>query len=473
MFSHLYKPAVCLLLTTLLLSCGSDVCGDIAGEVPAESRDANSVLNIRTMAAEAEGGTAGDSRTSYPIAIYVFDSADRCAAVQTIAGESGAVSLRLPEGVYSVSAVAGANAADYTLPARETATRTSAVTLLDGSAHSDLMTAQSTVSLTYGGTNTLTLSLRRKVMLLEDVTINNVPNSVTAVSVTLLPLYTALCLDGTYTGDNGAETIQLTKEGETGTWKSAGSRYILPPSGAATVQVSFTAGGTAYSYTYNTPDRLEANYRLSVTGTYTGTGVAMSGTVTGASWAGTKDITFNFDEDGGVTAGAPAEGGDNTGEGGGTQGGGTVTGTVPAAGTLYNGCYVLRSETSGATTTVTLMSTGSRSSLRFTPSDNASIQSAIDAGIASLATEGIPGWRPATKAEMDYIRTHIETINTSLSGLGKEEVNKGNSYTHYMKLDNGGFGLYSVSYGSIGQILHDDNQYAILRAFTTVTFTAE
>lgn len=46
----------------------------------------------------------------------------------------------------------------------------------------------------YGEENTLTLSLERKVMLIENVSIKNVPSNVIAVNVTISPLYENLLL---------------------------------------------------------------------------------------------------------------------------------------------------------------------------------------------------------------------------------------------------------------------------------------
>lgn len=46
----------------------------------------------------------------------------------------------------------------------------------------------------YGEENTLTLSLERKVMLIENVSIKNVPSNVIAVNVTISPLYENILL---------------------------------------------------------------------------------------------------------------------------------------------------------------------------------------------------------------------------------------------------------------------------------------
>lgn len=56
------------------------------------------------------------------------------------------------------------------------------------------MAAKNNVTLAYGEENTLTLSLERKVMLIENVSIKNVPSNVIAVNVTISPLYENILL---------------------------------------------------------------------------------------------------------------------------------------------------------------------------------------------------------------------------------------------------------------------------------------
>ncbi len=106
---------------------------------------------------------------SYPANIYVFDSGDACVATTKLASGSDEISLKLPEGTYGVYAVAGADDVCYALPTKANASKSSAISLNPGSVHSDLMSANNTVSLAYGEENTLTLSLERKVMLIESV----------------------------------------------------------------------------------------------------------------------------------------------------------------------------------------------------------------------------------------------------------------------------------------------------------------
>jgi len=125
---------------------------------------------------------------AYPVQVYVFQG-DECQAVQTIGSAGQTLNVALTEGTYTVYAIGGASSADYTLPTKDDATTTTALTLKEGRTNGDLMTASATATLTDGGTNTVTLGLQRKSMLLQDVSISKVPSAATAVSVTIAPLW--------------------------------------------------------------------------------------------------------------------------------------------------------------------------------------------------------------------------------------------------------------------------------------------
>lgn len=320
----LFKMPVLLLAVLALFSCEKFTEDEAFG-----GKEANSTLVVRTRAAQGDAaGTEGE--VSYPVNVYVFDDADACVAVQQIASGEDELSLPLPEGTYSVYAISGADAAAYELPVKENATKDAAITLKSGHTHGDLMTANSNVTLAYGEENKLTLAMARKVMMLESVTINNVPAGVTAVAVSVSPLHKNITLDGSYSGDGYEYTATLAREGETDAWKSTGAVYLLEASGSATVKVSFTAGGKIHSYSYLCPQTLAANHKVNVSGAYSGDGVTMTGTITGATWDEPINITFSFDEEGETETVEPGEDGDGQVE------------EQPVVGQLYKGCYVLR-----------------------------------------------------------------------------------------------------------------------------------
>ena len=324
------------------------------------NKEANSTLIIRTRALSTS--ETDDSKISYPINIYIFNE-NTCVETTTIESEETPISLKLPEGNYDVYAIAGADAETYDLPTKENATKESIINLKTDKTYTDLMTAKNSVTLAYGEENTLTLSLERKVMLLENVTIKNIPSNVIAVSVTISPLYENVLLNGEYSGTNGSQIIELTKGSDGTTWENNYNAYLLEACGQATIKVSLKTDSKTKSYSYTSTDELKANYKININGNYNENGITLNGTITGATWNGTKDINFNFDESGSTTDETTNPGTDegnneeDTGE--------TTTGNAPEVGTLYNECYVLKSEQTGNGTKVTLMSTGWKNELEF------------------------------------------------------------------------------------------------------------
>lgn len=282
-----------------LTACEKGLVDGVADVAPT-GQAANSVLQVRTRS----GGSAGGEATvAYPVTVYVF-SGEECRAVQTIGDEGQTLNIGLTEGTYSVYAVGGASSSDYVLPTADDALATSAIVLKDGKTHGDLMAAQATATLVDGGTNTVTLGMTRKTMLIQSVEIKKIPTAATAVSVTIAPLWQALCVGGTFSGVSGSQTIALTKQSDGRTWSCSDATHVLPPSSQpASVSVNITIGGTTKTYTYSCSDQLEAGYKINIDGTYTeAVGVNLTGTITGATWLGERTISFEFDESGSSTS---------------------------------------------------------------------------------------------------------------------------------------------------------------------------
>lgn len=430
-----------------------------------ENKEANSTLIVRTRAAANDGTESGtESIISYPINIYVFDESNECVAVSTLSSADDELSLKLPEGMYEVCAVAGASADSYELPTQETATKETVLTLKDGQKHGDLMTANNTVTLEYGGTNTLTLALERKVMLIESVTINNVPASVSNVSVSIHPLKANLLLDGSYSGENGTSKIELTEDIDGSTWKNTDGVYLLEAVGRPTVEVTFTINGETVSYAYTCDRELKANHKVFITGTFTGDGIEMTGSISGVEWAEDEKIVFDF---GGMESGETDDNGD-------VESGDVVQGQAPEAGTLYKGCYVLKSEESETNTVVTLMSPKDFNEWTFDVDDQTSIRSEMNAALLELKIPEISGWRLPTLAELEYIgkEKNYENINDKIKELNESLTDKiktiqisGNSYFY----DDGEIKSYNVVTNRSTTITN--GKTSILRAFATLTFT--
>ena len=391
-------------LTACEKGLGNDI-GDVGNE-----QVKNSVLQVRTRGASGDGATV-----AYPVAVYVFEGGE-CKASQTIGDEGQTLNIALTEGTYSVYAVGGVSASDYVLPSVSDALTTSAIALQEGKKLTDLMAASATVTLVDGGTNTVTLGMARKTMLIQDVTIKKVPSAATAVTVTIAPLWQSLTIGGTYSSTNGSSTITLTRQEDGRTWKNNGSAYLLPPSSQpASVSVNITLGGTTKTYTYSTSDELEAGYKINIDGTYTeAVGVNLTGTITGATWLGERTISFTFDEDGSSTSGNDNNGGDNGGD----------TQDFPSEGDTYQGCYVLA---------VTVENDGQSAELVLLSPNERAVTSASDAesALASLGVDGISDWTVPTKAQMDaFAAARNDVTPTPAAGIYLYKNNNGN-YCQY------------------------------------------
>ena len=424
----------------------------------------NSVLQVRTRS----GGSLGDEATvAYPVTVYVF-AGDECRAVQTIGDEGQTLNIPLVEGTYSVYAVGGASTLDYVLPDASDALQTSAIALREGHEHGDLMAASATATLTDGGTNTVTLGMQRKTMLIKDVTIKKIPTAATAVSVTIAPLWQALTVSGTYSTTNGSSTISLTKQEDGRTWKNAASAYLLPPSSQpASVSVNITIGGTTKTYTYSCSDQLEAGYKINIDGTYTeAVGVNLTGTITGATWLGERTISFEFDENGSSIVD------DDNGGGNGNNDTPGNAEDFPAVGSSYQGCYVLKSIVAddGQSAELTLLSPN-ETTIGKAYNDASFIghpevlEALIDEKLAEADVDGISDWRLPTYDELNSIYASLDAINEAF----ESDVSASGKYLY----DAGGTVLFRILSQTTADGFDNFGATARIRPVTTVSITKD
>ncbi len=400
-----------LLAAGLLTACENGLDDGGEGLSPSPTGQVtNSVLQVRTR-----GTSPSEEATiAYPVQVYVMQG-DMCCAAQTIGDEGQTLNIDLMEGTYSVYAIAGASATDYTLPTQSEGTSTSAITLKDGKAHGDLMAAQATATLVDGGTNTVTLGLQRKTMLLQDVTIKKVPTAATDVSVTIAPLWQSLTVGGTYSTAGGSQTIALTRQDDNRTWTLEGEAiHLLPPSNQpASVSVNITIDGATKTYTYSCSDQLEAAYKIRIDGTYTeAVGASLTGTITSTTWLGERTISFEFDESNNSSASGDDDSGNGnsgeTGAGSGDNSGSTGSGDFPSAGATYKGCYVLASTVAedGESAELTLLSPTELTGIDFATD----MQAHIDAALATVTDGDISGWEVPTTDEARLMYNAREAI---------------------------------------------------------------
>lgn len=413
---------------------------------------ANSVLQVRTR-----GTSPSEEATiSYPVQVYVMQG-DVCQAVQTIGDEGQTLNIPLTEGTYTVYAVSGASATDYDLPTIDDATSTSAIALKEGKALGDLMAAQTTATLVDGGTNTVTLGLQRKTMLMQDITIKQVPTAATAVSVTIAPLWQNITVGGSYSGASGSRTIALTKQNDNRTWQlnsligegTSESLHLLPPSSQpASISVNFTIGGATKTYTYACSDQLEAGYKINIDGTYTeAVGVNLTGTITGATWLGERTITFEFDESSNTSASSKSSG----------KSGDDDSSQLPSAGDTYKGCYVLASTVAedGESAELTLLSPTELTGIDY----NSNIQASTDAALSTVTDGDISGWEVPTTDEARLMYNAREAIGNLTA----------NSYLYH----NGtGYRAFAPSAEAFSQI-SSLRASTVLRPVATITISKE
>lgn len=424
---------------TALTSCVKEVMNEeTAGEL-------TSRLSVITRAP-----LDGASTIALPVQIYVFGSDGKCAAVQTVDGDGAFPAIALAEGTYDVYALGGVDATRYTLPSQEEIRSTTEIQLQDGKVLDDLMTASAHVSLTDGEEEQLTLSMERKVMLLSGVTITNVPEDVLAVSISILPLYESVLLNGTLSGTNGNHTALLQCQADGTTWKSASNIYLFPPSQKPTISVSFQREDGTKSYAYNCQDDISANYKLTIEGSYQAEqGVVVSGTVEGVSWDGEKTISLTFDEKTGTVTGQENAGESNGNENGNENGGGTQMASLKV-GDIYKDCYVLAVEGNE----VTLLSSIEEKGITVSGDTQASALSKINSKLEKWNIDGIDGeWEMPDESMMTTFLT------------GKDSSN------HYFFLSSDGdIKLIFVNKGKISYANSLANS-AYLRPVTTITIS--
>ena len=374
---------------TLLTSCEKEF-----SEVPPVNPESSLTVTTRSE--------SGAEEVAYPVAVYLFDANKTCIDFRRIESADASVCYDLVEGVYDVYAFGGVAEGKYTLPSVKEATLESVIALQDGQEHGDLMMANSSVTTTKGEANTINLLMNRCVSKIASIVIKQVPDDVTAVSVTLSKTYKSMALNGTKK-DVNIEVITLEKSStESGTWELKTPRHVLfDVAASASVKISMTTNGNAKGYTYQLTDKWKSNYQYHITATYTEKqNFHVTGTIKGATWQGTEDIVFNFDET-------------NTQDGG---SGPTINETAPEVGTLYKGCYVLsRTEESNAIK-VLLLHPNQYSDVCNGTMSQEEARNSINSKLSEIASENeITGWHLPNEAEMETIySTGLPTINQKI-----------------------------------------------------------
>lgn len=393
---------------------------------------------------------SGAEEVAYPVAVYLFDANKACIDFRRIESADASVCYDLVEGVYDVYAFGGVAEGKYTLPSVKEATLESVIALQDGQEHGDLMMANSSVTTTKGEANTINLLMNRCVSKIASIVIKQVPDDVTAVSMTLSKTYKSMALNGTKK-DVNIEVITLEKSStESGTWELKTPRHVLfDVAASASVKISMTTNGNAKGYTYQLTDKWKSNYLYHINATYTEKqNFHVTGTITGATWQGTEDIVFNFDET-------------NTQDGG---SGPTINETAPEVGSLYKGCYVLsRTEESNAIK-VLLLHPNQYSDVCNGTMSQEEARNSINSKLSEIASENeITGWHLPNEAEMDVI------YSTGFAAINKKIPEPKLLTDDYFYDDNGTIRGYLLS-SKVKRELRLTTNKAILRPVAVVRF---
>lgn len=335
--------------------CVSGCAGDVFNEPV--GTDPTGELRVMTR--------SGDENTT-PLAgasVYLFNSSGACASILTSDASGAYASAKLPAGSYTLYALGGDGLSSLVLPTQAEATPSSVLTLAENQSLGDLLMTQSTVTLDDGESEDVSLALERKVLEMTSVTINQVPDDITGVQVSVGTLYGQVQLNGEYVTSSSAPcVITLTSQGS-GTWAATPQLITFPSKSKPVITITFTADGVEpRSYSYSSDEELLANHKYNLEGTYTEPlGVTINGTITAQAWdSSATGIAFDFDESNSTNSSSgndPSSGNGNSSGNDNPSSGTDDPSQVPVAGETYKGCYVVSVNTE-AHTAVLLSPTG-------------------------------------------------------------------------------------------------------------------
>lgn len=377
-------------------------CSEQESDLLSANQSSNSQLSIVT---HTRGGET-------PIAsVYLFNGSNTFVrTLQTDAAgyTSASASVKLPEGTYTLCALSPSNLSHFQIP--EAPTPTSAITLAEGQAMSDLLIGTATTTLADGANEVVDLELQRKVLEISSITISQVPDDVTGVTVSIAPLYSAVQFNGEYVAtDPVTATFTLATTATDGVWQVTPQQLVFPSNGVPTITVTFTRDNEDPSnYTYKTESAFAANSKYNIAGTYTEPlGVTLFGGITLQSWVTDPTaVNFEFDESNTGNNSGGDEGGSNAGSGG------SETNDPPVVGQTYKGCYVV-SVNSDAKTAVLISPTEKRSYNGGNGGSNSWLNT-LNTALSSWEVDGISGtWRIPTLEEMEDISAFPDALGIS------------------------------------------------------------
>ena len=360
----------------------------------------------------------GEGDASSVASIFLFNgSSEYVRTLQTDAAgsyTSASASVKLPQGAYTLCALSPSDLSHFQFPA--TPSPTSVISQAEGQAMGDLLMASATASLGDGESKTVNLELERKVLELSTVTISQMPDEVTAVTVSVAPFYSGIRFNGSYVEESPLTyTFALAESATAGVWEAAPHQLAFPSKGVPTITVTFTRGETgSSSYTYTAENALTANNRYNISGTYTEPlGVTLEGAITLQAWTtDPSTIPFDFDESNAISdSGSGGSGTDDPNAGS----GGSDNTETPVAGQLYKGCYVVSVD--AAHSTAVLLSPTEETNIPAikTQKNYEDLETCLNGELQNWpSVEGISGsWRLPTYKEIELFAINANAIDPS------------------------------------------------------------
>ena len=250
-------PGLFLLLSLFLFSCESAWLDETMGS------DEFTSLTVQTRA-------SGNLRLIYPIQVLAYESASgQLMSEQTISSASEKLSLSLPEGEYNLVALAGMS--DYQLDDKNS--YDSQILMGEKIPENALIQGQAQVVIDSKATTT-EIVMGYQVACL-DLTLREIPEGTSEVTITLSPIHTSIGLNGEKTGEPEKVTLTAKSTGEEGVWKVPRC-YLW----------SFC---DAFHYL------TEAGIPYSISGSYQG-GFSLDGELLLQDWGETVPLKFTFGE---------------------------------------------------------------------------------------------------------------------------------------------------------------------------------
>ena len=325
----------------------------------------------------------------YPLNLYAFNTDGQLVASQTVDSSEEDMALPMSRGDYKIVAVSGGSE-QYQIP--ENPKLNDEIVLLGSEgAETPLMMGKADVNLSRGAEREVKLTLTHVVAALN-VTLKNVPADVSAVQLTLSPLYSSLTMDGDYGA--GSQKVKVDCLSNTpGVW-AAETTYIFPGSGKETVfSILFKMeDGAEVTYGYTYKGIPEANKPFNVTGSYS-EGVIVGGNFDVDDWEEAIEIDFEFG--GSVVPDDEEE--DDEEELPDTD----LTG-VPEIGTIWNDMIVVD---------INEADNGAVDLLLMTLDEWEIVTSQVDDVISGYSINGVSDWRLPTHDEAAVLRARFSGNN--------------------------------------------------------------